>query len=159
MTHPRASVLARFAPRHGMRGVSLIELMVVIAVIAVLASIAVPSYRRYLIRAQRSEAKIALLQLQTAEEKYYLQYNVYTDKVTDSSTGATPGLGLPGTTETSKYTIAVTTLGAGAQSYTATATPKTGGGQADDTTCLNFTITDRSVRGNSGSGTTQECWK
>jgi type IV pilus assembly protein PilE len=39
-----------------MRGVTLVELMVVIAVIGTLAAIAIPSYRRYLIRSQRSEA-------------------------------------------------------------------------------------------------------
>src|SRR3954465_3801636 len=100
------------------RGVTLIELMTVIVVIAILSSIAIPSYRRYLLRSQRSEAKIALLQLQTAQEKFYLQNNAYTDKVTVSSTAASPGLGLTGLSETSKYDITVSTLGAGGQSYT-----------------------------------------
>lgn len=142
-----------------MRGMTLIELMVVIGVLGILASIAVPTYRKYLLRAQRSEAKIALLQLQTAQEKYYLQYNTYTDKVTVASTAANPGLGLPGTSETSKYDIRVTNLGAGGQSYTATASPHTGGGQTDDKDCANFTITERGQRGVSGTSTTEHCWK
>ncbi len=142
-----------------MRGMTLIELLVVIGVLGILTSIAVPTYRKYLLRAQRSEAKIALLQLQTAQEKFYLQNNTYTDKVTVASTATVPGLGLPGTSETGKYTITVSTLGAGGQSYTATAAPRTGGGQTDDKDCANFTITERGLRGISGTKTTEHCWK
>jgi type IV pilus assembly protein PilE len=142
-----------------MRGVTLIELMVVVAILAIIASIAVPTYRKYLIRSQRSEAKIALLQLQTAQEKFYMQNNVYTDKVTTASTATIPGLGLPGTSETGKYDVAVSTLATGGQSYTATASPRTGGGQADDKECANFTINERGVRGISGTKTPEFCWK
>jgi type IV pilus assembly protein PilE len=142
-----------------MRGMTLIELLVVIGVLGILTSIAVPTYRKYLLRAQRSEAKIALLQLQTAQEKYYLQYNSYTDDVTTASTAANPGLGLPGTSETNKYDIAVTSLGAGGQTYTATASPHAGGGQTDDKDCANFTINERGLRGISGTRTTEYCWK
>jgi len=140
-----------------MRGVTLIELMTVVAVMAIIASIALPTYRKYLIRAQRSEGKIALLQLQTAEEKFYLQNNTYTDKVTTSSTADTPGLGLPGTSETGKYKIEVKDLGAGGQTYTATATPLVG--QTDDKDCANLTINERGVRGISGTRTPEFCWK
>jgi type IV pilus assembly protein PilE len=142
-----------------MRGVTLMELLVVVTIVAILASVAVPTYRKYLVRAQRSEAKIGLLQLQTAQEKFYLQNNTYTDKVTTASTATIPGLGLPGLTETSKYDIAVTTLGAGGQTYTATASPHTGGGQTDDKDCANFTINERGVRGVSGTRTSEFCWK
>ncbi len=138
------------------RGVTLIELMVVVIVVAILATVAVPSYRQYLIRSQRTEARIALLQLQTAQEKFYLQNNLYT---TDLTTASPTGLGLSNTTETGKYTVAISTLGAGAQSYTATATPRAGGGQTDDTKCANYTLTDRGVRGNSGTAPVQDCWK
>jgi type IV pilus assembly protein PilE len=139
-----------------MRGVTLIELMTVVVVMAIIASIAVPTYRKYLIRAQRSEAKIALLQLQTAQEKFYLQNNAYTDKVTTSSTAENPGLGLPGTSETGRYKIAVA-LGAGGQTYVATASPLVG--QTDDKDCANMTLTERGVRGVSGTQTPEFCWK
>lgn len=138
------------------RGVTLMELMIVVVVVGILAAVAVPSYRSYLIRAQRTEAKSSLLQLQTAQEKFYLQNNVYTSNLTAASPA---GLGLPAVTETGKYNLSVAGLGAGAQTYTATAAPRAGGGQTDDTKCANFTLTDRSVRGNSGSATVQECWK
>jgi type IV pilus assembly protein PilE len=137
-------------------GVTLIELLTVIVVIAILASIAVPSYRNYLIRTQRAEAKTALLQLQAAQEKFYLNGNAYSDDVT----GAAPdGLGLPGVSETGKYDISVD-LGADGQGYTATAAPAAGGGQEDDDTCGSLTITDTGVRGiDGGTGTVEECWR
>jgi type IV pilus assembly protein PilE len=133
--------------------------MVVIAVIGTLAAIAIPSYRRYLIRAQRSEAKIALMQLQTAQEKFYLQNNTYTNNITNATNGAPPGLGLLATSETGKYNIAITTFPADGQSWTATASPRPGGGQVDDAQCRNFTITDRGVRGVSGPSGSEFCWK
>jgi len=146
--------------RARMRGITLVELLTVIVILSVLMSIAVPTYRRYLIRSQRSEAKIALLQLQTAQEKYYGQYNRYTDKVTAKSTATTPGLGLPGVTETGKYDIEVTDIGDGGQTYEASATPHAGGGQTDDKDCGTFTINERGVRSNStGAGHVQNCWK
>ncbi|NIW24708.1 MAG: hypothetical protein GWN29_09170, partial [Gammaproteobacteria bacterium] len=40
--------------------------MIVVVIIAVLGMVALPSYRQYSIRAQRTEAKTALLMLATA---------------------------------------------------------------------------------------------
>jgi len=140
------------------RGVTLIELMTVVVIIAVLATIAIPTYRRYLIRSQRSEAKIALLQLQTAQEKFYLQNNSYVDNG-NIATAPSNGLGISAVTETGKYTLAITAYGAAGQSYTATATPRAGGGQTDDKECTTYTITDRGTKGSTGSATTQTCWR
>src|SRR5688500_14358464 len=132
--------------------------MVVVAVIGTLAAIAVPTYRRYLIRSQRSEAKIALMQLQTAQEKFYLQNNAYTSNITNATNGTPPGLGLSNTSETGKYTISVATANAD-QTFAATATPRSGGGQTDDTQCVNFTINERGTRGVSGPSGPEFCWK
>lgn len=146
---------ARRGTRRAARGVTLMELLVVIAILGVLAAVAVPTYRRYLIRTQRSEAKIALLQLQTAQEKFYMQNNAFTDNINDPSPD---GLGLLLVTETGKYDISVA-LGNGAQTYVATAAPHTGGGQTDDTDCKSFTIDERGTRGISGPGSVQTCWR
>jgi type IV pilus assembly protein PilE len=158
------NLLQRLHGRYGgMRrtalGMTLMELLVVIAVLAILASIAIPTYRKYLIRAQRTEAKVALLQLQTAQEKFYLQNNVYTDSIDTASPG---GLGLTETTETGKYTLSVVleaTDGVENQAYTATATPREGGGQADDADCRSFTIDERGTRGVTGDEGVEHCWK
>ena len=138
------------------RGVTLMELLVVIVVLGILASIAFPSYRQYLIRAQRAEAKTALLQVQANQEKFYLNGNTYTDAVDADPPG---GLGLSDVTETGKYEITVE-LGDDGQSYTATAAPASGGGQEDDTLCGSFTVTDTGVRGNEDATLTPaECWR
>lgn len=137
------------------RGVTLIELMTVIVVLAILASIAVPSYRRYLIRAQRAEATTALLQLQAAQEKFYLQNNTYTDDIT---TAPPAGLGLLAVTERGFYDIDVT-LDGGGQTYEATATPVAGAGQSDDTQCTSFSVTDTGKRDAAGSGGLEHCWR
>src|ERR1041385_1494678 len=58
-----------------MRGMTLVELLTVMVVLAVLASVSVSSYRRYMIRANRTDATTSLLRTQVAEEKYFLQNN------------------------------------------------------------------------------------
>lgn len=138
------------------RGVTLMELLTVVVIIAILASVAIPTYRNYLLRTQRAEGKTALLQLQAAQEKFYLNGNSYTDDVM----GAPPdGLGLPGNSETNKYNITVE-LGDDGQSYTASAAPASGGGQEDDARCGTLTLTDTGVRGiDGGTGEVEECWR
>ena len=139
-------------------GVTLIELMTVLVVLAILASIAVPSYRSYMLRANRSDAKSALMQLQVAQEKYFLQFNSYTKKVTDAPPA---GLGLTGVTTHGFYALSIPELAADGQSYTAYATPVPGGGQQDDKKCNIFTINDRGVQGIKDATTNDKaaCWK
>ena len=67
----------RLTARRDMLGVTLLELMAVIMIIGILAMIAIPGYRQYVMRAQRAEAKSALLQLQTNQERFYLQNRIY----------------------------------------------------------------------------------
>src|SRR5213595_20471 len=96
----RAQVAAGLRP-HRMRGMTLIELMVVVAIVAILASLAVGSYRRYMLRANRTDATAALLRIQVAEEKFFLQNNVYTIDLSGA------GLGVPSPTPNGFYTLAV----------------------------------------------------
>jgi type IV pilus assembly protein PilE len=142
-------------------GVTLVELMTVVVIVTILASVAIPSYRSYLIRTQRSDAKTALLNLRAAQEKFYLQNNAYSDKITDPS--ASGGLGLRSTSDNGFYTLSVD-LGTGAdedsnQGYTASATPVEGRGQTEDEKCLVMTLTDVGLRGASGSGGPEYCWR
>ena len=139
-----------------MRGMTLIELMVVLIIVAVLASLAVGSYRRYVLRANRTDATSALLRIQVAQEKYFLQNNAYTTNVT-----AVPptGLGVASPTTNGFYTLAVTGDPAStnniATSFKATATAT--GAQTADTSCLTMTITDQGQR--SSAPSTTECWR
>ena len=131
-------------------GMTLIELMIVVAIVALLASIAVPSYRQYVLRANRTEATTALLQLAAAQEKFYLQNNTYaTNDLIDDAPPA--GLGLSATTARGYYTLAIG--GGDAAGFTATATAT--GSQAIDSTCASFTINQSGAK----SATSSDCWK
>jgi type IV pilus assembly protein PilE len=129
---------------------TLIELMIVVAIVALLASIAVPSYRQYVLRANRTEAKAALMQLAAAQEKFYLQNNTYAgNALLDDAPPA--GLGLSATTERGHFTVAITAASATAFSATATAA----GGQTADSDCATFTINQAGAR----TATTTKCWQ
>lgn len=65
------------------RGFTLIELMIVVAVIAILTTIAVPMYSKQIRESRRADAKTALLDLASREERYYTVNNVYTSNLTD----------------------------------------------------------------------------
>jgi len=139
--------------RNQAQGVTLIELMVVVTVIGILGMIAIPSYRQYSMRAQRTEAKTALLQLATNQERFYLQNNTYTNNL--------PALGFAaGTSEQGVYTLAVPV--ANANTYQATAAPTPGGGingvdMNADGDCALFRINSQGVR-TAAPDPNNACW-
>jgi type IV pilus assembly protein PilE len=142
------------AGRRGMVGMTLLELMAVVMVIGILGMIAIPSYRQYSMRAQRTEAKTALLNLQANQERYYLTNRSYG---TVAQLVAANLLNAGGLTERGAYTITI--AGANANVYTATATP-TAGAAIDmtlDAQCTTFTINAQGVRGATGT-TAANCW-
>jgi type IV pilus assembly protein PilE len=134
-------------------GFTLIEPMIVIVVIGVLVTIGIPSYRQYSMRAQRTEAKSALLLVATAQERFYLQNNTYTNDLA--------ALGFPtGQSENGVYTLAV--AGASTTAYTATATPTAGGGtngvdQTRDADCASFTVDAQGIR-TAAPNPVGNCW-
>ena len=135
--------------RARMRGVTLIELMTVVAVLAIVSSIAVSSYRRYLIRTNRTEGTTALLRVQVAQEKFFLQNNTYTNNVAT--------LGVISPTPNGNYIISVASADL-ATTYTATATPQNRQAEQDPS-CQTLTIDDRGQRGSTPAGSTSLCWK
>src|SRR5690242_4405323 len=110
--------------RFPIRGFTLIELMITIVVIAILASIAIPTYRSYTQRARRSDAKVALMRIQAAQERWFLQNRSYSCDLTAA------GLGVGAASENSYYSLAFSACSATA--YTARATPTSTGGQNTD---------------------------
>jgi type IV pilus assembly protein PilE len=123
-------------------GVTLFELVVVILIIGILAGIGIPTYRQYMIRTHRTEAKSALLRLAAEQERFYLQNNTYSNNFV--------ALNMPtGLSEYGVYTLAIPV--ANITNFTLTATPTVGGGtngvdQTPDGECASFTITDAGIR-------------
>ena len=140
-----------------MRGISMIELMTVVVVVAMLATISIQSYRGYLVRAHRTDATTALLRIQVAEEKYFLQNNTYTTNLAAAPPG---GLGIATATQNGYYNVAVAadanSTNSIATSFAATATAT--GGQTKDTACLTLTINDQGQKGPTQTAVAN-CWK
>jgi type IV pilus assembly protein PilE len=136
-------------------GVTLMELLTVIVILGIISSIAVPSYRSYLMRTNRSDAKSALMQIQAAQEKFYIQNNKYTNKLKEAPPA---GLGLPEFSANRYYKLSVT-LDADEQGYSAKAEPTTEGGQSSDAKCKDFTLDDSGARSVSGTSDAGFCWK
>jgi type IV pilus assembly protein PilE len=134
-------------------GVTLLELMVVVTVVGILGIVALPSYRQYSLRAQRTDAKTALLRLAANQERFYLQHRRY------GLTADLPALGFAAPiSERGAYALAVRSANT-ATTYTATATVRTGGvlDQTADAECQAFSITAQGVR-TASPDPQQRCW-
>lgn len=105
------------------RGFTLIELMIVVAIIAILGAIAIPAYQDSMRKSRRADAMTSLLQIQTLQERWRANNTSYTNSLSN--------LGWSGSNSSEGYyTLAITA--AAANTFTATATPKSGGPQAGD---------------------------
>jgi type IV pilus assembly protein PilE len=134
--------------RTAQRGVTLIELMIVVVILAIIAAIAIPSYRQQVLRSNRSDAKVALMQTVQNLERCFTRNSTYTACYEDDpETFPSVPNGLY------EVTVDVNDAGTG---YSLTAAPQEG--QAQDTVCGNFTIDEDNDRGISGTGTEDECW-
>jgi len=133
--------------RKYMRGITLLELMIVVVIIGILTAIAYPNYREYVTRAKRTEAKAALLQIATNQERFYLQNNTYTTNMTN--------LGFPvaGAFLSDSDSYIINVGAADANDFTATATFQLGGDEAAK--CLTFQIDGRGAK---TSAPDTDCW-
>ena len=136
--------------RKSMQGVTLTELMIVVVILGILAAIAYPGYRQFASRAKRNEARAALLQIATNQERFYLNNNTYTDEIRllgfNAAAGAT-AVNSP----TGSYTVTITA--ADANSFTARADyilP-----DAEAATCGFFIIDGTGAK---TSGPAADCW-
>ena len=133
--------------RKYMRGITLMELMIVLVIVGIMATLAYPSYREFAARAKRNEAKSALLQIATMQERFYLQNNTYTTDMTS--------LGFPVagnfTTDSGTYKINVTA--ADANNFAANAVYLNADNEAGK--CGTFQIDGRGAK---TSAPLVDCW-
>ncbi len=137
------------------KGMTLIELMVVVVIVGILAAIAIPTYRSYVIRSNRSEAKVALMNMAQNLERCYTNSTPYAY----NSATCTAAVTLPMTVANGNYVIDAGAVADPATMYTLTATPL--GAQLADTQCATFQLTNAGVQTVTGtwSATPEQCWR
>ena len=122
-------------PSSGVRGFTLIEVMIVVVIVAILASIAYPSYRNQVLKGNRAAAQGYMMCLSSREEQMMLDRRQYVAAANNAALAATTGLPSV-TSEVSKfYDIKVESPNPATPalpSYLITATPIAGSIQAVD---------------------------
>ena len=145
--------------RHTQRGLSLIELMIVVTIVAILSAFAYPSYERYVIKAKRSIAQNALLQLADRQQQFFMDNKRFAADITDLGFPADPyvvdddgAVTVAGDAD-AVYSLSLSNVTA--TTWTATAAPLNGQ-LSRDTYCGSLSITHAGAKDKSGAS--DECW-
>jgi type IV pilus assembly protein PilE len=126
-------------------GLTLIELLIVLAIISILATLAYPTYQGHLYKTRRNDGHIALLNLASAMELYYLNHHSFQEISSPEK------IGCDKFSPEGYYQLSITTPTA--QSYLLTATPHPKKGQQDDI-CGKLTLSHRNEKG----ADAPNCW-
>ncbi|MFC4312107.1 type IV pilin protein [Steroidobacter flavus] len=139
--------------RHKQLGMSLIELMIVVAIVGILAAIAYPSYRQYVVRGNRTEAKTAIMQASQAMEKCFTRFGVYNSAQCATYNNLRAAAGV--VTEGGRYRLTFAQIND--VQFTIQAAPL--GAQAtDDRACGTLTLDQTNQRAASATTDTKKCW-
>jgi|ERR1700733_9663220 type IV pilus assembly protein PilE len=161
---------ATYAPRPRHRGFTLVELIVAMVILSILAAIAIPSYSQYVLKSHRTEAKAALMDAASLEERYFSTSNLYTQNPIQLGYGVAA---TPVPVGTGYYIISIINAnpplpptaavpGGTPANFLITAVPAPGSMQVNDTACASFTIdsTGKQTALNSGGiDNTANCWQ
>lgn len=140
----RADARRSVSPLYGIRGFTLIELMIVVVVIAILAAVAYPAYTEYVYKSRRADAHAALMNVQFEQQKRRASGQAYQTFANQPSPDG-------------HYLVSVTATGTPPNAFTATAVPQ--GAQTGDS-CGNIVLSvssDGETSYGSASGASK-CW-
>ena len=135
-------------------GFTLVELMVTIVIGAILVSIAVPTYQTQIRKSRRTEAKTAILDLASREERLFTTTNSYSETAADLGYQA---LGVEIGGGYYKLEVALTTP-PNPPGFTVTATAINS--QLKDKSCAKFTVDQTgqlSTKDSAGADSTSTC--
>lgn len=133
-------------------GFTLMELLCCVCIVAVLAACAVPTHLNAVKRTRRTDARTALLQLASLQERYYFQHARYAASLLE--------LGDAGLARSGEgfYRLSIEARSAG-QGYLAVAMPTPDGPQIQDRECQSFSLDEAGCRSASGSADAiRRCW-
>ena len=138
-------------------GFTLIELMIAVAVVAILAAIAIPSYQSSIRKSRRQDAKTALLDLASREERYFTLNNAYTNgTAVANSLGYTLPVNLGSAAAPDYIMSVVTPAAATGTTFSLQAVPQ--GDQVNDR-CGTYTLDNFGNQGNTGNtDPSSTCW-
>jgi type IV pilus assembly protein PilE len=157
--------VARFA------GFTLVELMVTVVVAAILTTIATASYSSFTLKAHRTEARSALLDLASLEERYLSTNNSYSATPTDLGYNAANWAGVvvgsgyyevQGVVVTPPALSLVVGVPSTPAAFQITIVPVPTSVQANDAACASFTVTSQGARTatmQGGADNTATCWQ
>jgi type IV pilus assembly protein PilE len=131
------------------RGMTLLELLIVVVIFVFLASVTLPLWNSQVQKARRADAKNLLLFVQIEQERYRADTGSYAPSMS--------ALGFSGYNSTSRDYYNISILSSNENTFVATATPDTNGGQDDDL-CGTFAV-DQAGPNESGSyASISDCW-
>ena len=156
--------------KNKLSGFTLIEIMIVVAILGILASIAIPSYTQYILKANRSDAKVELNRIALLQSEYYTQNLSYAKNLTSAPNAGGLNLGAVVKSENDLYLISMTATPAGCNGrgganacigYTLLALPQ--GSQANDAKCTGFRLNNvgrKEAKAGGGYSTAvgKKCW-